>query len=447
MNRGISCSFVLAAGADRRAPLPRDHGRSSAGPAPTGSGRSYRALVRISLLGPLQVEGEPGTVVLGAAKERSLLSALALTPGSIVSTDALIAALWGDDPPAAARKTLQTYVWNLRQALGADVDLHRAAGLCAVRRRRRRRRQPVPSTCARRRATPCATRLTPSRSRGRSPRPSRCGAATRSPGVASHTGLATEAVRLKEEYLSALEARIAADLADGRHAELVGELEALVRDHPFREKLWGSLMVALYRCGRQADALAAYQRVRELLLEELGLEPGGELRRLEAAILDHDPVAWRAADAARRAVRQRARPARPLPGALRPLARRRQRRLPGRRRRPDRHPRHRRASSATSTSGGTHRRTASCAGSRRWAASSPSTSGAWVCPTARATSTPSGGSTTHSPCSTRSESERAVVLGVSAGAPTAIRCSRRSTPSGSARLILHGGFARSRRRS
>ena len=110
------------------------------------------------------------------------------------------------------------------------------------------------------------------------------------PGVAPHSGLANQAVRLKEEYLSALEARIGADLAAGCHGELVPELEALVREHPYREKLWGSLMLALYRSGRQADALDAYQRVRELLLEELGLEPGGELRRIEAAVLNHDPV-------------------------------------------------------------------------------------------------------------------------------------------------------------
>jgi DNA-binding SARP family transcriptional activator len=84
--------------------------------------------------------------------------------------------------------------------------------------------------------------------------------------VAPHTGLAGEAVRLEEEHLSALETRIAADLADGAHSELVGELESLVRDHPFRERLWGDLMVALYRCGRQADALATYQRARERLV-------------------------------------------------------------------------------------------------------------------------------------------------------------------------------------
>jgi pimeloyl-ACP methyl ester carboxylesterase len=107
-------------------------------------------------------------------------------------------------------------------------------------------------------------------------------------GVAAHTGLAGEAIRLTEEYLSALETRLSANLAAGRHTELVGELEALVRDHPFRERLWGYLMVALYRCGRQADALATYQRARELLVEELGLEPGGELRRIEESILRHD---------------------------------------------------------------------------------------------------------------------------------------------------------------
>src|SRR5262249_55263128 len=109
-------------------------------------------------------------------------------------------------------------------------------------------------------------------------------------GVAAHTGLAADATRLEEEYLGATEARISADLACGRHEALVGELESLVQQHPFRERLWGQLMVALYRSGRQADALATYQRVREVLRDELGLEPGGELRRIEAAVLCHDVV-------------------------------------------------------------------------------------------------------------------------------------------------------------
>ncbi len=107
-------------------------------------------------------------------------------------------------------------------------------------------------------------------------------------GVAPHSRLAAEAVRLREEYLTALETRIGADLAAGCAGELVGELEALVREHPFRERLWVHLITALYRGGRQADALAAYARARTVLREELGLEPGGELRRVERAVLEHD---------------------------------------------------------------------------------------------------------------------------------------------------------------
>jgi pimeloyl-ACP methyl ester carboxylesterase len=108
-------------------------------------------------------------------------------------------------------------------------------------------------------------------------------------GVAPHTALAAEGVRLREEYLTALETRISADLAAGCAGELVGELEALVREHPFRERMWVHLITALYRAGRQADALTAYSRARTLLREELGLEPGGELRRAERAVLEHDP--------------------------------------------------------------------------------------------------------------------------------------------------------------
>lgn len=243
--------------------------------------------MRISLLGPLVVESdEGGAMVLNAAKERSLLTVLALSPGRDVGTDTLMWALWGDQPPAAARKTLQTYVWNLRQAFGSDriatcpngyrllvdpgdVDVHRFRDLNrqgdeAMRRgevalARSRLAEALALWCGR----PFAD-------------------------VAQHTGLATEAAHLEQEHLSTLEARIAADLADGRHHELVGELETLTEEHPFRERLWGHLMVAFYRGGRQADALAAYQRARAVLAEELGLEPGGELRRIESAVLNHE---------------------------------------------------------------------------------------------------------------------------------------------------------------
>jgi DNA-binding SARP family transcriptional activator/pimeloyl-ACP methyl ester carboxylesterase len=242
--------------------------------------------VRIRLLGPLQVDGAPGDVSLGAAKERSLLAALALHAGAVVSTDALVRALWGDQPPASARKTLQTYISNLRQALGGeaietdpsgyalhvvpdDVDVARFRSL--VRSGEDALRDGDATTA----------------------RSSLRDALTLWRGdpftdVAAHTGLANEAVCLREERHSALETRIAADLADGEHAALVAELEGLVRDHPYRERLWGNLMVALYRCGRQADALATYQRARTILADELGLDPGGELRRIEEAILNQD---------------------------------------------------------------------------------------------------------------------------------------------------------------
>ena len=98
-----------------------------------------------------------------------------------------------------------------------------------------------------------------------------------------------EALRLDELRLATIEDRIDADLMLGRHGALVGELEALVARHPLRERLWAELMVALYRAGRQADALRAYQRARVVLVEEMGLEPGAELCRLEAAVLARDP--------------------------------------------------------------------------------------------------------------------------------------------------------------
>ncbi len=224
--------------------------------------------------------------MLNAAKERSLVAALALAGGATVSIDSLIASLWGEEPPGAARKTLQTYVWNLRRALSSEriitepvgyrlrisrdeVDVHRFRALVregdeALRAGRvDRAREMLGAAVGLWRGEPLT-------------------------GVAQHTGLAADATRLEQEYLAAVETRIAADLAGGCHHDLVGELEFLVREHPFRERLWGHLMVALYRSGRQADALAAYQRVREVLLDELGLEPGGELRRVETAVLRHE---------------------------------------------------------------------------------------------------------------------------------------------------------------
>lgn len=242
--------------------------------------------VQVRLLGPIEADTDDGLpCALNAAKERSLVATLALAGGAAVSADALIWALWGDDPPRVARKTLQTYVWNVRQAFGAhrlvtdpvgyrlavspdDVDVHRFRSLVRAGDQARRAgdlataRAALHDALALWRGDPFT-------------------------GVAQQTGLAAEGVRLEQERLTALEARVAADLSAGLHDELVPELELLVDQHPFRERLWGHLMVALYRCGRQADALSAYQRARAVLSEELGLEPGGELQRLQSDVLGH----------------------------------------------------------------------------------------------------------------------------------------------------------------
>jgi DNA-binding SARP family transcriptional activator/pimeloyl-ACP methyl ester carboxylesterase len=243
--------------------------------------------MQVRLLGPVEIDLDDGQPrVLGAAKERTLLATLALNPGRVMTADALIAALWGEDPPAAARKTLQTYVWNLRQALGDDLIATEAPGYAL-----RIAGNDVDVGRFRTFVRDGETAMAVGDPAQASAVLGEAVALWRGEpfgGVAPHTGLATEAVRLTEEYLSAREGLFSANLAAGRHSELIGDLEALVATHPFRERFWGYLMVALYRSGRQADALATYQRARNLLAEELGLEPGGELRRIEEAILRQD---------------------------------------------------------------------------------------------------------------------------------------------------------------
>jgi DNA-binding SARP family transcriptional activator/DNA-binding beta-propeller fold protein YncE len=234
------------------------------------------------ILGPLQVLDEGREVPLGGAKQRALLALLLLDPNRVVSRDRLIDELWHTDPPDTAPTALQVYVSQLRKALGRDLiltqppgylirvsdgelDLHRFEQLVA----RARREEPAQ-----------AARLL------------REGLALwrGAPLAELRDSFApAERARLEEQRLAALEQRIEAELALGRHAELVPELEGLVREHPLRERLRGQLMLALYRCGRQANALEVYRSGRRLLDEELGLQPDDELQRLERAILNHDP--------------------------------------------------------------------------------------------------------------------------------------------------------------
>jgi len=254
------------------------------------------------ILGPLEVRDEGRALRLGGSKQRTLLASLLLHANEVVSRDRLIDELWGASPPDTAPTALQVHVSQLRKTLGRDLiltqppgyliqigdgelDLHRFERLVAAARAE----EPVQAAQLLReglglwRGAPLAE--------------------------LSDFFAPAERARLVEQRLAALEQRIQADLGLGRHAELVPELEGLVRQQPLRERLRGQLMLALYRCGRQADALEVYRSGRRLLDEELGLEPDDELQRLEKAILNHDPSleSPEAAEAERPSVAQRRR--------------------------------------------------------------------------------------------------------------------------------------------
>ena len=208
-----------------------------------------------------------------------MLAALLLRAGHVVPTEQLVDELYGAEPPPTATASLQNAVVALRKVLGPDVlvtrppgyllavspdqiDARRFEHLLADARRASGGRSVESSSCVR----------------------SGCGAGRRLPSSPSRSGPRPRARRLDELRLVAVEERIAADLELGGAADVVPELEALVREHPLRERLRELLMLALYRAGRQAEALSAYTAAHEAL-DELGIEPGEELRRLQAAIL------------------------------------------------------------------------------------------------------------------------------------------------------------------
>jgi YVTN family beta-propeller protein len=246
------------------------------------------------ILGPLEVCSEGRQLSLGGAKQRAVLAVLLLRRNEVVSTDRLIDELWGDRPPATAAKTVQVYVSQLRKALrdrtgrdeAASVLVTKAPGYVLVVK---------PGELDADRFAQLVDEGTQALAAGTP----RIAARVLLEGLALWRGPAladfaldsfaqTEAARLEEARISALEERIEADLALGRHVQLVGELESLVAAHPLRERLCGQLMLALYRSGRQAEALNAYRDARRTLVEQLGLEPGPALQQLERAILAHD---------------------------------------------------------------------------------------------------------------------------------------------------------------
>jgi DNA-binding SARP family transcriptional activator len=237
------------------------------------------------ILGPLEVADGDALVPLAGAKQRALLAILLLTANEVISSDRLIDELWGEQSPDSGRTALQVRVSQLRKALGGAgaLILTRAPGYVLRLERQQldlHRFERLVGEADVAEPAVAAVMLREAL------------ALWRGPPLAdlAYESFAQAAIgRLEELRLAALEKRIEADLALGRHAELVAELEALVTQHPLRERLRAQLMLALYRCGRQADALADYRTARRALTEELAIEPSPPLRELEQAILRQDP--------------------------------------------------------------------------------------------------------------------------------------------------------------
>ncbi len=246
------------------------------------------------MLGPLQVVADGEALPLGGVKQRSVLALLLVRAGTVVSQDELVDAVWGESGSVSSVRSLQVYVSNLRQVLArhdssgssrihrqgtgyvldldsARFDVARFEELAAAGREALRELRPekaracLGEALALWRGRPLAD-------------------------FAYQEWARRETDRLDELRLAAVEDRIEADLVLGRHGELVAELEQLTAEHPYREAFAGQLMVALYRSGRQADALAAYQEARTRLVDTLGIEPGAPLKELEKRILEQDPA-------------------------------------------------------------------------------------------------------------------------------------------------------------
>jgi DNA-binding SARP family transcriptional activator len=254
--------------------------------------------VDFRILGPLEVLDEERPVPLLGSKQRALLVLLLLRANEVVSSDRLMDEIWTDKQPRSGSTALRVLVSQLRKSLGAgDVLATRSPGyvlrigpdeldLLRFERLVSEADGTEPATAA--------STLREALSLWRGPP---LADVTYAPFAQAAIG------RLEELRLVALERRIDADLALGRHDELVSELRSLAREHPLRERLSGQLMLALYRSGRQAEALEAYRAARRVLVDELGLEPGPALQELEGAILRQDPVlALDAGPAVRRSV-------------------------------------------------------------------------------------------------------------------------------------------------
>jgi DNA-binding SARP family transcriptional activator len=242
-----------------------------------------KGAVYFRILGPLEVAEGDRTLSLGGPRQRALLAILLLRANEVVSTDRLADQLWGETPPPSAVKAIQVYVSKLRKQLGESRLLTRAPGYVLLAESSEFDLAQFEQLVA----------------KARQADPERAAAFLRE-ALALWRGAPladleyeafaqAEITRLEELRLAVLEERIDADLGAGRHREVLGELESLVAAQPLRERLAGQLMLALYRSGRQAEALDVYHLTRQVLVEEIGLEPNPALQRLERQILNQDP--------------------------------------------------------------------------------------------------------------------------------------------------------------
>jgi len=239
-------------------------------------------VLEFRILGPLEVLDDGRPIALGGQKQRALLALLLLDAGRVVSIDRIVDALWGERPPKTAPTSLQNFVSHLRKALGADILVTRPPGYLL-------RIAPEQLDLERFRMLVDAAKRSPVQERAAKLRQALT--LWQGPPLADFALEAfaqPEIGRLEELHLAAIEERIEAELAVGAHAELVGELESLVEEHPLREGLRRQLMLALYRSGRQAEALQVYHDARRVLVDELGIDPSRSLQQLHGAILRQD---------------------------------------------------------------------------------------------------------------------------------------------------------------
>ena len=243
--------------------------------------------MKFRLLGPVEIEGDDGRVVaLGGPKPRALVVALLLRANTVAARHALIEDLWGAEPPATTVHSLEVYVSRLRSVLPERLETHAGGYLLRVDPGEVDARQLEDMLGAARAARAAGDTTQAMETIAAALRLWRGPALS---GLALTGALGAEAGRLEELRLVCLEEQVDCALAGGRHAEVLPEVESLARRYPLRERLRAQLMLTLYRCGRQGDALAEYRRARRELVDELGVEPGAELRELERAILFQDP--------------------------------------------------------------------------------------------------------------------------------------------------------------